>query len=127
MPGLVAYCVSKAALSHFTAGLRADLRGLPIGTTLVELGPIPTNMQAGVNDFEPAAKSFERFYRTRLLVQVPREKVANEVVEAVRKGRRHVRLPKRAVLFPLLSEAPRRTTELVLTGVPHQVKQPHLR
>ena len=37
-PGLVAYSASKAALSHFTAGLRADLRGLSIGTTLVELG-----------------------------------------------------------------------------------------
>jgi uncharacterized protein len=122
MPGLVAYCVSKAALSHFTAGLRADLRGLPIGTTLVELGTVPTDMQARGEDYEPTAKSFERFYRTRLIVDVPREKVANEVVEAVQKGRRHVRLPKRAVLFPLLSEAPRRAGELLLTGVPHQVK-----
>jgi uncharacterized protein len=122
VPGLVAYSASKAALSHFTAGLRADLRGFPIGTTLVELGPIPTDMLAGTEDYEPTAKSFERFYRTRLMVQVPREKVADEVVEAVRKGRRHVRLPKRAVLAPLLSEAPRRSMELLLAGVPHQVK-----
>ena len=122
VPGLVAYSASKAALSHFTAGLRADLRGCPIGTTLVELGPIPTDMLAGTEDYEPTAKSFERFYRTRLMVQVPREKVADEVVEAVRKGRRHVRLPKRAVLAPLLSEAPRRSMELLLTGVSHQVK-----
>ena len=34
-PGLVIYSASKAALSHFTAGLRADFRGLPIRTTLV--------------------------------------------------------------------------------------------
>ncbi len=122
VPGLVAYCASKAALSHFTAGLRADLRGLPIGTTLVELGPIPTDMLAGLDDYEPTAKSFRRFYRTRLMVDVPREKVADEVVEAVQKGRRHVRLPKRAALGPLLSEAPRRTMELLLTGVPHQAK-----
>jgi short-subunit dehydrogenase len=121
-PGLVAYCVSKAALSHFTAGLRADLRGLPIGTTLVELGPIPTDMLAEAEDYEPTAKSFRRFYRTRLMVDVPREKVADEVVEAVQKGRRHVRLPKRSALFPMLCEAPRRTTELLLTGVPHQAK-----
>jgi short-subunit dehydrogenase len=122
LPGLVSYCASKAALSHFTAGLRADLRGMPIGTTLVELGPIPTDMLAETEDYEPTAKSFERFYRTRLLVQVPREKVADKVVEAVRRGRRHVRIPKRAVLFPSLSEAPRRTVELLLTGVPHQAK-----
>jgi uncharacterized protein len=122
MPGLVAYCASKAALSQFTAGLRADLRGLPIGTTLVELGPIPTDLMAETEDYEPTAKSFRRFYQMRLLVDVPREKVADEVVEAVQKGRRHVRIPKRAALFPMLSEAPRRTTELLLTGVPHQAK-----
>ncbi len=40
-PGLVTYSAAKAALSHFTAGLRADFRGLPLGTTLVELGPDP--------------------------------------------------------------------------------------
>jgi short-subunit dehydrogenase len=122
LPGLVSYSASKAALSQFTAGLRADLRGLPIGTTLVELGPIPTDMLARTEDYEPTEKSFERFYRTRLMVQVPREKVAREVVEAVRKGRRHVRIPKRAALGSLLSEAPRRSMELLLTGVPHQAK-----
>jgi short-subunit dehydrogenase len=120
VPGAVTYCASKAALSHFTAGLRADLRGLPIGTTLVELGPIPTDMLAQGNDYEPTGKSFQRAYRLRAMVDVPREKVADEVVKAVQKGRRHVRLPKRGALFPLLVEAPRRATEIMLTGVPHQ-------
>lgn len=122
VPGLVAYCASKAALSHFTAGLRADLRGLPIGTTLVELGSVATDMSAGLDDYEPTAKSVERLSRTRLMVQVPREKVADEVVKAVQKGRKHVRLPKRTVLAPLLSEVPRRAMELLLTGVPHQAR-----
>ena len=122
IPGLVAYSASKAALYHFTAGLRADLLGLAIGTTLVELGPIPTDMMAETEDYEPTAKSFRRFYQMRLLVDVPREKVANEVVEAVQKGRRHVRIPKRAALFPMLSEAPRRITEVILSGVPHRIK-----
>ena len=121
MPGMATYSASKAALSHFTAGLRADLRGLSIGTTLVELGPIPTDMLAETEGYEPTAKSFRRFYRTRLIVDVAREKVADEVVEAVQKGRRHVRIPKRAALLPMLCEAPRRASELVLTGVPHQV------
>jgi len=120
-PGVVAYAASKAALSHFTSGLRADLRGLPIRTTLVELGPVRTDMLAGVNDYEPTAKAFQRFYRMRLMIEVPREKVADEVVEAVQKGRRHVRLPKRAALFPMLVEAPGRTAELMLTGVPHRM------
>jgi short-subunit dehydrogenase len=120
--GLVSYSASKAALSHFTAGLRADLRGLTIGTTLVELGPIPTDMLAQTDDYEPTAAAFRRFYRLRLMVDVPREKVADEVVEAVQKGRRHVRIPKRLTLTAALSEAPRRVTEVLLSGVPHQVK-----
>jgi uncharacterized protein len=122
LPGLVAYSASKAALSQLTAGLRADLRGLPVGTTLVELGPIPTDMLAETDEYKPTADSFRRFYRMRLVVDVPREKVADEVVEAVQRGRRHVRIPKRMALFSMLCEAPRRTAEVLLTGVPHQVK-----
>jgi short-subunit dehydrogenase len=119
-PGLVAYSSSKAGLSHFTSGLRADLKNKPIGTTLVELGPIPTEMLDHVNDFQPTRDSFDRFYKLRLLVDVPRQKVAQDVVDAVRRGRRHVRHPKRAMAFPLLTEAPRRTVELFLAGVRHQ-------
>jgi short-subunit dehydrogenase len=119
-PGLVTYSASKAALSHFTAGLRADYRGLPIGTTLVELGPVPTEMLAEADDYPPTAKSFERFYRTRASAAVPREKVAADIVEAVRKGKRHVRHPKRISASAMLVEAPRRFTELLLTGVPHR-------
>jgi short-subunit dehydrogenase len=122
LPGLVSYSASKAALTQFTAGLRADLRGLPIGTTLVELGPIPTEMLAHNNDYEPTAAAFRRFYRMHVTVDVPREKVADEVVEAVQMGRRHVRIPKRMALISLLGEAPRRSTEVMLSGVPHQVK-----
>lgn len=122
IPGLTAYSASKAALSHFTAAMRADLRGLPIGTTLVELGPVPTEMLAKADEYEPTRRSFQRAYRLQLVVDVPRETVAAKVVEAVAKNRRHVRVPKRAALFPVLAEAPRRTMELVLTGVPHQAK-----
>jgi uncharacterized protein len=121
LPGLVSYSASKAALSHFTAGLRADFRGLPIGTTLVELGPISTDMLTHIHDYEPTAAAFRRFYRMRAAVDVAPEKVADEVVDAVQKGRRHVRIPKRMALGALLSEAPRRTTEVILRGVPNRV------
>jgi uncharacterized protein len=122
-PGLTAYSSTKAGLSQFTAGLRADLKGLPIGTTLVELGPIPTEMLDSVDDYKPTADSFQRFYRLQLLTDVSREKVADDVVQAVARGRRHVRHPKRAVLFALLTEAPRRTAELLLAGVKPRAKQ----
>ena len=119
-PGLVAYSSTKSGLTHFTAGLRADLKGKPVKTTVVELGPIPTDMLSHVDDYEPTSKSFRRFYRMQLLVDIPREKVADAVLDAVRTERKHVRFPKRAALFALLAESPRRTVEIMLAGVPHQ-------
>ena len=121
-PGLTVYSSTKAGLSQLTAGLRADLKGLPVGTTLVELGPIPTEMLDAVDDYKPTADSFRRFYRMQLLTDVSKEKVADDVVEAVVRGRRHVRHPKRAIAFPLLTEAPRRTVELFLAGVKPRAK-----
>lgn len=121
-PGLVIYSASKAALSHFTAGLRADFRGLPIRTTLVELGPVLTDMLANTENYEPTAKSQQRTYRLRLTVKVPSEKVAEGVVRAVQKDRRHLRVPNRAAGFPMIAEAPRRATEILLTGIAHQAK-----
>jgi uncharacterized protein len=122
-PGLAAYSASKAALSQLTAGLRADLKGTPVRTTLVELGPMPSEMLDHVKSYLPTERSFRRFYRLRLLTEVDREVVAAAVVDAVAKDRRHVRLPKRAAPLPLLTEVPRRTVELLLAGVPHQPKR----
>ena len=119
-PGIVPYAATKAGLTQFTAGLRADLRGLPVKTTVVELGPVPTDMLDEIESYRPTDDSFRRFYRLQLLVDVPRETVARDVVEAVRKGKRHVRHPTRAAGLPLLSEAPRRFVEFALTGVRHR-------
>ncbi|CAN5606152.1 N/A [soil metagenome] len=116
-PGLVTSSSTKAGLTHFTAGLRADLRGTPVRTTVVELGPVPTDMLDRAEDHRQVADSFRRFYRLRLLVDVPKEKVADDVVAAVQAGRRHVRHPRRALALPLMAEAPRRIAEVLLTGV----------
>ena len=119
-PGMAQYAATKAGLTHVTAGLRADLKGLPIGTTVVEVGLVPTEMKDHVNDYRPTQASFQRFYKLRLLADVSKERVAADVADAVEQDRRHVRHPKRALLFPLLSEAPRRIVEVLLTGVPHR-------
>jgi short-subunit dehydrogenase len=117
-PGLVGYSSTKAGLTHFTAGLRADLRGLPIGTTVAELGPVPTGMLDRVYDYEPAERSFRRLRRMQLLTDVDRQTVARDIVDAVTHNRRHVRHPKRALIFPLLTESPRRIVEWLVTGIP---------
>jgi short-subunit dehydrogenase len=116
-PGLVTYCTTKAGLTHFTAALRADLRGLPIATTVVEIGTVKTDMLARLDDYGPTRRSVKRLYRLQLLADVPVGKVADKVVTAVQNERRYVRLPRRGVPFGLLVEAPRRVMELALTGV----------
>ena len=51
------------------------------------------------------------------LTDVPLHTLTAEVVDAVRRGRRHVRLPRRLAPLSLLGEAPRRSVEMLLTGV----------
>src|SRR4051794_14167318 len=116
-PGLAAYSATKSGLSHFTAGLRADLKKLPIGTTLVEMAGVPTDMLGNVETYKPTSDSFKRGYRLHVVTDTPLQTIVDDTVEAVQKNRRHVRHPKRAMLFPLLSESPRRITELLLIGV----------
>jgi short-subunit dehydrogenase len=117
-PGLVLYSSTKAGLSQFTAGLRADLRGLPVRTTLVEMGKVvPTDMSDGLANYAPTGDAFRRLERLGMLADTSVEKLADIVVEAVERNRKHVRLPRRAAGFSLLVEAPRRATELLLSGV----------
>ncbi len=118
LPGMAAYSATKAALTHLTAGLRADLRGLPIGTTVVEAGLIkPTELTESVLAYAPTREAFARLYRIGMLADSAIDDVAGAVVGAVASGRRHVRLPRRAALTPMLAESARRTVELLLTGV----------
>src|SRR4029079_6447251 len=44
---------SKAGLSQFTEVLRWELKGTDVGLTIVELGPIPTDMLATVGKYRP--------------------------------------------------------------------------
>lgn len=119
-PGLAAYASTKAGLTQLTEVLDLDLHGLPVGTTVVEIGPIPTDMLDDVMGYEPTRRGFERAYRLRLLADVPKEKVAAEVVRAVQRGRRHVRLPKRAIAFPLATAFPRAFLRTITRDLPHQ-------
>ena len=119
-PGLAPYSASKAALNHFTRVLALELAGQPIGTTLVELGTVPTDMLRHANEHVPTQRSFRRMKQLRLLVDSPADTVAAAIVQAVRSDRPHVRLPRRAAAFALLAEAPRAASRLILTGVPRR-------
>ena len=124
-PGFSVYGGTKAYVTHMTAGLRMDLKGTPIGLTTVETGLVtPTDMADSVLSYAPTAASFRRFYRLGALADVPVTTVAEKTVRAVETGRRAVRLPGRAFLFPWLSNAPRRLCEWLLVDVPRSAPAP---
>ncbi len=120
IPGVTAYSASKAGLSHFSAVLRAELRGLPIGVTLVELGPFEGTMIESLRSHAPTRRALERLRRLRLTVDLDVDAVVRAIVGAIERDKRHVRMPARDVAFPLLVESPRRMTEWLLAGVDHQ-------
>ena len=117
LPGVLPYSSSKAGLSHFTAGLRAELKGTDVTTTLAEIGPVESSMMDSLRGHAPTQRALTRLATLRLSVDLDITTVVDALVDAIERERRHVRLPRRDALFPLLTEAPRRMTEWLLAGV----------
>lgn len=106
--GMSLYCSSKAGLSGFHRVLRHELKGSYVGMTLVEIGPIPTDMLASVKGLRAAERMFARLRRMQLLPEVPRERVADAVCNAIEHNTANVCLPKRAKVYPVLVGLPQR-------------------
>jgi len=119
-PGLVPYAASKAGLAHFHAGLRAELRGTRVGTTLVEPGPVRTRMWDDIEQHRLASPAIHRFLRLQLTALVEPRDMAQDVLDAVESGRRHAVLPRRMVPVLALGWLPRRVADLALVGVPRR-------
>ena len=115
--GMTLYCSSKAGLSGFHRVLRHELKGSYIGMTLVEIGPIPTDMLASVKGLRAAERMFSRLRRLQLLPEVPRERVAEAVCDAVERNTANVCLPKRAKIYPLLVGLPQQIVNLITTNI----------
>ena len=118
--GMTLYASTKGGLTSFTGVLAHELRRTKIDVTIVELGPIPTDMLNGIAEFAPAQRSFERAAKLQLLPNVDRSVVAREMAEAIAKGKHSVRLPKRAAAFPIIRSAPQRVLDLILRDLPSQ-------
>lgn len=118
-PGIAVYAATKSFVTHMTAGIRLEMKGLPIGLTVVETGLItPTDMADSVLSYPPTRASFKRF--ALLLPDTDVNTLAAKAVQAVEKNKRSMRMPGRAFLFPMLTNLPRRMAELLLTGVPRR-------
>jgi len=117
LPGLASYSASKAGLSHFTAALRAECKGTGVTTTLAEIGPVESEMMEHLHAHPPTERALARLRLLRLSAELDMGRVVDALVDGIARRRRHVRLPRRNAIFPILTETPRRTTELLLTGV----------
>jgi short-subunit dehydrogenase len=118
-PGVTLYGATKAGLSQFTSGLHQELRGTPVATTLVQIAAVKTDMADNIRGFGPTRRAIERFERWHML---PRDDldpatVADAIADAVEHGRRYVTLPRRIVPTAMMTELPRRLTELMVIGL----------
>jgi short-subunit dehydrogenase len=119
-PGGTAYAASKGGLSSFTEVLRWELKGTHVDLTLVELGPIPTDMLDHVKNYRPTEAGFNRLYKLGLIVDIPASTVAAHVVKAIQAPKRSVRLPRRGVLFPMLRASSQRIVRALCVGIPNR-------
>jgi short-subunit dehydrogenase len=119
-PGMTAYAATKAGVAHGSAALRDELRGLPIGVTTVMVAGVPTDMLEAGEGYPPFARAFDRLRRIQLAPDTPADKLAAAVVRGVQRGTRTVYLPRRALPFVALAEAPRKIVGLALAGVPRR-------
>jgi short-subunit dehydrogenase len=114
-PGLVHYAASKAGLAHYSAGLRMELRGLPVGITLVQIGSTATEMDDATQAYPPYVSM--RRGRSVDSVRFPMQRLVDAVLEAVRENRPHVLLPKPLWAVAGLVELPRLLSRLALRRV----------
>jgi short-subunit dehydrogenase len=106
MPGLASYAATKAAVSQLIFGVRHELGRDGISTTVVEIGQATTDLYAEARKHEPTAQAFDRANRLRLLRDLAPDEVARTVVNAVRRGKQHVVLPRRATFQTVLAHSP---------------------
>ena len=117
-PGLTAYAGSKAGLTNFTESLRIELAATPIKFTIVAPGPVDTAMWDRLDTSGSyQAPALKRFRQLQFLPKAKPDKIASATVEAVKKGKRFVRLPARFGMYHMLNNAPARLVETALTGV----------
>jgi short-subunit dehydrogenase len=109
-PNLTAYSATKAFLTQLTVNLEFELKDTPIVCTKVEMGEIAGTGQAEKVRGDPQVNEiFERMYRLHLSRQLTMPEVTDAIINAVRRGRTLVRLPRRVAPASYVSDLFRRT------------------
>lgn len=117
-PGMAAYSGSKAALTHFSETLRVELKGYPIGITVVAPGPVATDMWGRIENGRTwSTPALRRFRRLMFLPKVDPDDLARSVVRAVEHDRPFVRPIRRFAAYHWLNHSPRRLVQAAMVGV----------
>lgn len=119
-PGASVYCSTKAGLTRFSETVRLETKKMNIGVTTLHLGPIDTDMWGRIATGPAFDDAQKRLRRLGMLTDVAPEKVAADTVEAVLKGKREVRHPKRLGLTMAIAAVPGRMTSAALAGLDHR-------
>ena len=115
--GVIAYCATKAGVNQFTAGLRSELKGTGVRTTLVEIGPVATEMMDHLREYPPTDRSVRRLERFGLARELDPHLVAVAIADAIDARRTHLRLPKRQAAISIIAEVPRHVARLLTFGL----------
>lgn len=125
IPDLTAYGASKAGLAHLTETLRTELRGAPIGLTLIQVAAIE-----GTDMYHDGMKSpmidrlVRRAGRFGLTMSEPVDLVARRIAEAVEQGRSSRVVPTIATGFHLLRRSPIAIAALLNAHPGHDAPRP---
>ena len=121
LPGVVPYSTSKAGLTplHRVLAGRAQGHADHHDARRDRPGREHDDGQPARATSRPNARS-RRLAKLHLVVDLDMDEVADALVDAIERRSSALRLPHRDALFPILTEAPRRMTEWLLTGVDAQ-------
>jgi short-subunit dehydrogenase len=109
-PGLTTNGASKAGLSHFTAGLRADLRDEPVGFTTVHLASVSTDMDDEARSYGPIRQLAQKSSGRDL---TPMATLVGAVLAAVEHNRAEVRVPRAMAPLAASTNLPRKVGRLM--------------
>jgi short-subunit dehydrogenase len=119
IPDLTAYGASKAGLAHLTETLRTELRGAPIGITLIQVAAIEgTDMYYDGMKSPMIDRVVRRMGRFGFTMSEPVDQVAQKIVQAVERGRSSKVVPPIATVFHLMRRSPIAVASLVNTHRP---------
>ena len=109
-PGLATYSASKAGLSHFTAGLRADLRDHPITFTTVTLASVSTEMDDEARSYGPLRQLSEKSKGRDI---TPMDAFVKAVLKGIEGDHSEVRVPRSMAPLAAMANAPRKVGRLL--------------